>query len=332
MSSSMTVRVGAVAGIPIRVHLLLPVVTVLYLVTIPGYTRPEVLRWLAVFTGVTWGSIFLHECGHAFAARRQGLRVHGITLWVLGGVCHCDPSRSASGKLRVSLAGIVVNLLLAAGAAVFMLTTATKLSVPSLAVTHGVAESVWSLNLSLAALNLLPGLPFDGGSAVEALLWKRFGRPKARLAVLVTGGIIGVGLLVGGLANENILLAALGGWAMFEVVRMWRELRESGMEDDRFLGVYDFSEGRTSLEASGPEDDAADLRREKAKEKARRDAEKRETVRRAERESADVRLDRLLERIQAEGISSLTEEERAFLNEESRRLRAMQRGRTPTRP
>jgi Zn-dependent protease len=328
----MSVRVGSVAGIPIRIHLLLPVVAVLYLVTIPGYTRPEVLRSFAVFIGVIEASIFLHECGHAFTARRQRLRVHEINLGVLGGsTCH-DRARGPGGALRIALAGVTVNLLLAAGAGIAIVARGGGLPLPTLVPASGVLEAIWALNLSLAALNLLPGLPFDGGLAVEALLSKRLGPKKARLAVIVTGGIVCGGLVIGGLANENLLLAVLGGWGVMEVVTRWRELRESGMEDDRFLGVYDFSEGRTSLDASGPEEDAAGMRRERAKEKARRDAEKRETVRRVERESAEVRLDRLLERIQAQGISSLTEEEKAFLNEESRRLRALQRGRTPTRP
>jgi uncharacterized protein DUF6576 len=188
------------------------------------------------------------------------------------------------------------------------------------------------MNLGLAALNLLPGLPFDGGLALEALLGRRLGRPKARLLVLVTGGLIGAGLVMGGLSNESVMLAVLGGWCLAECLRLYREWREHGLEQELFLGVYDFSEGRTSLEESAPEPDRDDRRREKEREKARRDAERREASRRVERESAEVRLDRLLERIQAEGISSLSEEEKAFLNEESRRLRAMNRGRSPTRP
>jgi Zn-dependent protease len=330
----MTVRVGSIAGVPIRIHLLVPVLAVVYVVTTRDYARREVFLSLVWFLGVMLASTLLHELGHAAACRRNRVRAHAIDLWPLGGLTHHDIERSPGARVQIALAGIAVNVLLAllAGAAHYALRGALP-GVPRLVASPDLLVNIWNLNLALALLNLLPGLPFDGGGALEGLLWRRLGRPKARLVVIVTGALVCGGLVLGGLANDEVFLSVVGGWGLIQCAGLYRELRQGGLDgDDRFLGVYDFSQGRTSLDASGPEPDAADRRREKAQEKARRDAEKRETVRRAERETAEVRLDRLLERIQAEGISSLSEEERAFLNEESRRLRAMNRGKSPTRP
>ena len=284
MRTGLSVRVCSILGIPIRVHLLLPALAVVLVVTTPGYTQAEVLLALLSFFAVMLLSTLGHELGHALVARRLRLRAHGILLWPLGGQTTHDRARSPGAHLRVAVAGVAVNLLLAAlaGAAVAFRDGAPP-GLPRLAAAPDLLLSVWNLNLALAVLNLLPGLPFDGGSALEGLLWARFGRPRARMVVLGTGAVIGAGLVLGGIANENLLLAAVGGWGLMDVARLWREFRERGLEDEALLGVYDFSEGYTTLEA-------------------------------------------------AEGMDSLTGDERAFLDEESRRLRARNRGKSPTRP
>ena len=109
-----------VAGIPVRMDLFLPLFFVLTLVSTPGYRQSAVFLGILTYFGVLAVSAFLHECGHAWAARRDGLGVHEITVSMLGGHTIHDPARTTNSELRVSLAGVAVNVLiaLAAGAAI----------------------------------------------------------------------------------------------------------------------------------------------------------------------------------------------------------------------
>ena len=333
MRTNWSVRIFTLFDIPIRVHLLLPALLVLTTVMTPSYTQGEILLAILSFFAVMLVSTLLHELGHAFAFRRNRLHVHGILLWPLGGLCTGDRPRRPEAHLQVALGGVGVNLVLAllAGAAMYVRDRALP-PLPNLGASPDLLLTVWNMNLVVLLFNLLPGLPYDGGAAVEGLLWKRFGRAKARLAVLVSGAIIGFGLVLGGIANENLLLAAVGGWGLWECANMYQDLRQNGLEEEALFGVHDFSEGYTSLEASAPPPDREERRRAKERERAEKAEEARLAAARADRESARRRLDDLLDRIAAEGITSLTEEERVFLNEESRRLRAIQRGKSPTRP
>ena len=332
MPTAFTVPVLTLFRFPIRMHLLFPVLGVWYVFMTPDYTEAPVLLRVLGFFGILFLSILGHELGHAFVCRRNRLRAHGILIWPMGGLTYHDPGHGARVQLRVSLAGVAVNLLFALLAGVAMAARGGPLpGLPRLTVEADPLLEVWNLNLALFLLNILPGLPFDGGSALEALLWPRFGRARARYVVLGSGLILSVGILIGGISLGQSLLVAYGAWTVYRVGQAWQEFRASGAEDETFLG-YDFSEGYTSLEASHPEPDAADLRRDKERERAERDERRRAAAERAEAASSRKRLDRLLDRIAADGISSLSPEERAFLVEESRRLRARGRGRSPTRP
>ena len=324
------VRVASLAGIPIRVHLLLPAAVLVALFSTPGWTARSVLLGFLVFFGVMGASVLLHEFGHAAACRRHRIAVHGILLWPLGGATHHDPARRPRARLDVAVAGVIVNLalaVLAGGAA--LLRDGRLPGLPDLTISTDVVLTAWNLNLALALLNLMPGIPFDGGAVLEALLLPRTGRLRARLIVIGSGAVIGLGVVAVGFARREALLAALGFWCLWEVGRAWKEFREGGMEEEQLLfGTYDFSQGYRSLEASMPgeaEEPPPERSRPREKvlagERRLREEESREARARRAREEAASRLDGLLERIGREGIGSLSPEERAFLDDESRRLR-----------
>ncbi|HEU4395366.1 MAG TPA: site-2 protease family protein, partial [Planctomycetota bacterium] len=244
-------------------------------------------------------------------------------LHVLGGHTVHDEARTTGSELRISLAGIAVNLLgaAAAGAAIRMFTGSFP-GAPSLAVAPHLLLVVWGVNLWLAMFNLLPGIPFDGGHAAETLLARKFPRRRARIAVLTSGTIIAGALIVLGLTGQDMLLSFVGFSALMAVVAGWRTLREESAGNEAFLGTYDFSNGYTSLEKGAPKPPPRESRAEiRRREREKADAEAREAAAAREVRDAKARLDRLLDRIAADGISSLTTEERAFLNEQSRRLR-----------
>ena len=114
-------------------------------------------------------SILLHELGHSLVARREGIEVDSITLWLFGGVSQFKRRfASAGSEFRVAFAGPLVSILLGG---VFVL---IALAHPSSAV-DGVAAWLGYINLILAVFNLIPASPLDGGRVLHAVLWRAKG-------------------------------------------------------------------------------------------------------------------------------------------------------------
>jgi Zn-dependent protease len=229
-------RFGRVAGIPVGANwsvLLIgaliawSLATTILPVQAPGLAPGG--YWLAagLGAGLFLASLLAHELGHALVARRAGLRVRGITLWLLGGVAQLeDEPASPRDELRVALVGPVVSLALAVGFGL----AAALLSVaggPAVAV----AVTAWLAvgNLALALFNLLPAAPLDGGRVLRGLLWRRHGsRVRAsvtatRAGVWVGGALVGYGLL-GTFTGWGFgsLWTALVGWFLVTAARQER--------------------------------------------------------------------------------------------------------------
>ena len=154
-------------------------------------------------------SILLHELGHALTARRNGIEVAGIELWLLGGLARMRPARTPGAELAVAIAGPLVSFAITAlcfllGATVldwhdFWLAARLKEEV-GMGGAEAVLGYIAGVNAFVFAFNLLPGLPLDGGRIALALEWWRTGdRARGtRLAAILGRGvgyaIAGVGL------------------------------------------------------------------------------------------------------------------------------------------
>jgi len=113
-----------------------------------------------------FASILLHELGHAFQARREGMEIEGITLWLFGGVAQFKGMfPSAGAEFRIAVAGPIVSLVLG------VLFVATAIGVQGVAAVDGVAAWLGYINLTLLIFNLLPALPLDGGRVLRSALW-----------------------------------------------------------------------------------------------------------------------------------------------------------------
>jgi Zn-dependent protease len=176
----------------------------------PGH--PPTGYWLA---GLTTAALFVagllaHELAHAVVARRAGLQVDDITLWLLGGVARIRGEMpSPQVELRVAAAGPVASLLVAA----LLLAAAVVLGLvgaPPLA--SGAALWLAAMNGLLAVFNLIPGSPLDGGRILRAILWRVRGDP-ARAAILAARVGRGAGLLLAGVGLFQLFVAgdSLGG-------------------------------------------------------------------------------------------------------------------------
>lgn len=178
---------------------------------------------LAFFT-----SVVLHELGHAWVARRNGMEIEGIDLWLFGGMARLKgDSPSAGAEFRVAIAGPIVTFLVAAacfGAAVALadwneVGDAILLN-PDANVSPGIAALGWLtlVNTALLAFNLIPGFPLDGGRIVRAIAWWRTGdRLKAtRIAAGLGRGFayaiggLGLVVLVSGDVISGIWFAFIG--------------------------------------------------------------------------------------------------------------------------
>jgi Zn-dependent protease len=150
-------------------------------------TVPFLLAVLSAFG--FFGSILLHELGHAIAAVRNGIGISSIQLWIFGGMARMDREADSPGtELKVALAGPLVTLLIvvvltvagliAAGAQEFW--DAALLESNS-GVSGVLAMIAWlaSINALVLVFNLLPAFPMDGGRVARAIAWWRTGNRTA---------------------------------------------------------------------------------------------------------------------------------------------------------
>ena len=131
-------------------------------------------RWAsAVVAALTFfSSILLHELAHSLMAKREGLPVSSITLFIFGGVSALGGEPSTPGQeFRVAIVGPLVSFVLAGafGAAAL----AGELSDASGEPPAAIAFYLAIINLAVGVFNMMPGYPLDGGRVLRAALWAR---------------------------------------------------------------------------------------------------------------------------------------------------------------
>jgi Zn-dependent protease len=176
-----------------------------------------------------FGSLILHELGHALVARRNGIEIAGIDLWFFGGLAKLSrDSRSPGEEFRVAAAGpavtlAIVALCLAAGALLSRGGAVVDSAVLShSATTPAVALIGWlaMINTVLFVFNMVPAFPLDGGRIARAIAWKVTGdknrgtRFSGRLGQGFSWLMIGFGfyLLVSGISPGNGIYFMILGW------------------------------------------------------------------------------------------------------------------------
>jgi Zn-dependent protease len=204
-----SVRLGRIAGIEVGLHWSLAIVFVLIVWTLAGQVLPEVVPgqpqpayWLvsALAAVLFYISLLSHEMGHALVARRLGVKVDGITLWIFGGVARLRGDASSPGtEARIAIAGPLVSLVLAI---LFGAVTFTLDLTAGPALVEGGFLWLAGSNAMLLLFNLIPAFPLDGGRLLRAWLWQRSSdRYRATSRASWLGRIcaflmIGLGLLV----------------------------------------------------------------------------------------------------------------------------------------
>jgi Zn-dependent protease/CBS domain-containing protein len=157
---------------------------------------------------IIFGSVVLHELGHALVAQREGLQAKAIILLPIGGITIMDDAHAAAipgaiawkRDIRISLAGPLVNLAIALVSAAVVLTRFPEANLwmkPLVHSNHLLRSLVWS-NLYLGLFNLLPAYPMDGGRVLRALFSRRMDMVQAtRRAVSVAHALATLMVVVG---------------------------------------------------------------------------------------------------------------------------------------
>ena len=210
MLSRHAVPVGRILGIPIDLDPSWFLVFALLTWTLAvGYYPAEFKGWPVMAYWIVgaltaccmYGSVLLHELGHSVVARRYGIPVRRITLFIFGGVAQIASEPPSPGaEFWVAIAGPVVSLLLAIG---------FHLAEPALAsgsALLALAKYLAYINGVLLLFNLIPGFPLDGGRIFRALIWWR--TRNLRRATVVAGN---VGRFIGFLFILSGVWQVLGG-------------------------------------------------------------------------------------------------------------------------
>jgi Zn-dependent protease len=181
-----TLRLGQIAGIEITVRASWLVIAALIAVMLqpridivaPGLGALSYVAGLA-FAVLLYLSVLLHELSHALSAKAYGLPVRSVTLHFLGGVTEIDGEPETPWReFVISVVGPITSL--AIGGLALLLATVTPDGLPLFAI-----ESLAGANLVVGVLNLVPGLPLDGGRVLRAVVWGVTG--KAHLGTIVAG-------------------------------------------------------------------------------------------------------------------------------------------------
>src|SRR5688572_4135923 len=174
-----------------------------------------------------FASILLHELAHCWTAKRAGLPVEEITLFVFGGVSRItQEARTPGVELWVAISGPLMSFALGA---LFVLLAFAAGDGPVL--TGRVLSYLAWTNVALGVFNMLPGYPLDGGRVLRAIVWRATGSLRRATKVASRAGTA-VALLLMFLGALQILAGAfVGGLWMIVIAFFLRGLAKSGYED-----------------------------------------------------------------------------------------------------
>jgi Zn-dependent protease/CBS domain-containing protein len=221
---SWSIPVGRLFGIEIRIHL-----TFVFLLVFLFFTQAATqdataaLRVLGL-VAIIFGSVVLHELGHALVARGSGIPAKGIILLPIGGItildeAHAipDPINAWKRDIRIAVAGPLVNLFIAGLSALvlFAAIPGFSLTVRPLVDPSALLRSIVWANLYLGLFNLLPAYPMDGGRVLRAFFSRRVDMVQATQRAVRIGHVFSIlMIMVGMLISSRAETRWDGYWLM----------------------------------------------------------------------------------------------------------------------
>ena len=229
------IKLGRIAGIEVGLHYSWFIIAVLIAFSLASHFRSIRPEW---GIGEAWGaaiitSIFffvallLHELAHSLVAKSRGLRVRAITLFALGGVSQIESEASdAKSEFWISIVGPLTSLVIGLVLIAIAHATGAYLNAEPVNPVNAVLLWLGYINVALAAFNMIPGFPLDGGRVLRAIIWWFNKKPErsTQLAARV-GQVVAILFILYGVfrffvgANFGGLWLAFIGWFLLDAAR-----------------------------------------------------------------------------------------------------------------
>ena len=193
-------------GVPVRLHFTFVLLFVFLLVAGIGEGQSGLMN--AVYITALFGSIVLHELAHALVGRHYGVRTLEIVMFPIGGVTRLQQPPKPRQEFWIAVAGPTVNVAIAAGLFGALVWRGGLLPLEALTrpTDANLFERIATGNLVLAAFNLLPAFPMDGGRILRSVLALRRPPEQATRLAARAGQFLAIGLGLYGLLAANYLL------------------------------------------------------------------------------------------------------------------------------
>ena len=339
--------IGTYFGIRVRMHVLfvLLVITEIWprqALIDAGVGAGEQMLWAARWIALLFGSVLLHEFGHCFGCRSVGGQADEILMWPLGGLAFCAAPQRPWPEFVTVICGPLVNVILAAASYIILLALNGPQRLPvtlnpfemwsqtywftANTVVLRLLADLFVVNYALLLFNMLMIFyPFDGGRLVQIGLWKLLGYQRSMI-IATALGMVGAAIVaaVGFWQREFmlVLIAIFGFIACVQQRRMLRYMESAEPEfDPRFAAAYETQSGArgTWFSGSGGEKRgglATKRENRRAAKQAKRTEAQRQRV-----QAEEAELDRILDKVRASGLQSLTKREQAALQRATDRQR-----------
>ena len=216
-------RIGKIAGIEIDINVSWIIILVLLTVSLATGWFPVLYTgwstatyWVVSLISalLLFVSVILHELAHSLVARRRGLPVKNITLFIFGGVSNIEQEPKSPGvEFQVAIVGPLTSLLI--GAVCYLLLLPLRGANSPL---EGILFYLAVTNVLLGVFNLIPGFPLDGGRVLRSIIWKITGSlTKATRVASISGQVIaylfifwGIWQIFGGDVLNGIWIGFIG--------------------------------------------------------------------------------------------------------------------------
>lgn len=216
-----SIRLGRIRGIKIGLHWSVAIfaafiswnlASLYFPAFAPGYAGTTYAAFGLIAATLLAGSILAHELGHALVAIRHGIKIDGITLWLMGGVARLESEATTPRHaFDIAAAGPAVSIGIAVGSALAALSSGFIGLGALITATFAYLAIV---NTGLALFNLIPALPLDGGRILQAWKWHRGGdREYATIDAAKVGRVFGA-MIVGVGAIQLFTGTGSGLWGM----------------------------------------------------------------------------------------------------------------------
>lgn len=241
-----SVRVARLFGIDINIHfswILIFFLVVLNLADsfpqqFPQWSNQKGLVVASITAFLFFGSVLAHELAHSLVARRFQMSVSSITLFLLGGVANLrkEPP-SAQAEFFMAVAGPATSVVIGVVGLGVALLLDPRAALPNAEAVQAVASYLGSVNLLLAAFNMIPGFPLDGGRVLRSLIWAVSGNRTRATTIAARGGQLVAFALGAFVVYEVLILQEVSGLWLGLIAYFLYSAATSTLQQERVVSV-----------------------------------------------------------------------------------------------